>query len=238
MDATSLTILTKKHFSPGASKPRRGRSVLQDERGDESVPRKCKERSSMSSTTFEATPGLARRVDDWLVSSGPTLAGRLNRVATGTGRWGLVLILLGLGLYKFTATEAQAIVPLVSNSPLMAWLYEIGSVRAISAGIGVVEIVIALLLALHRWSPKAAAAGGLMGMAMFATTLSFLHDARRARGPVAARLLVEGPVPVRSERPRGERVRARDRRSTSRVPLTRAMRGRQVHGRQPLSCQI
>lgn len=128
----------------------------------------------MSSTTFEATPGLARRVDDWLVSSGPTLAGRLNRLASGTGRWGLVLILLGLGLYKFTATEAQAIVPLVSNSPLMAWLYELGSVRAVSAGIGVVELVIAALLALHRWSPKAAAIGGLGGMVMFATTLSFL----------------------------------------------------------------
>jgi uncharacterized membrane protein YkgB len=43
-------------------------------------------------------------------------------------RYGLVLVLLWIGGMKFTAYEAEGIRPLVPNSPLMGWVYNLMSV--------------------------------------------------------------------------------------------------------------
>ena len=56
-------------------------------------------------------------------------------------RYGLVLILLASGAYKFTEYEAKNIEPLVANSPLFAWAYNLLGLRGISAVIGGMEIV-------------------------------------------------------------------------------------------------
>jgi len=48
-------------------------------------------------------------------------------------RYGLVLLLLWFGVFKFTPTEAQAIQPLVANSPLLSWLYSILVLRGSSS---------------------------------------------------------------------------------------------------------
>ncbi|MBA3883619.1 MAG: DUF417 family protein [Chthoniobacterales bacterium] len=48
-------------------------------------------------------------------------------------RYGLVAVLLWVGLLKFTAFEAEGIQGLVANSPLMSWTYSVMSVRAFSA---------------------------------------------------------------------------------------------------------
>jgi len=89
-------------------------------------------------------------------------------------RYGLALIILWFGLFKFTPTEAQAIQPLVANSPILSWLYALTDVRGASHIIGVAEIAIALLLAARPVSWRAAAAGGIGATLMFLTTLSFL----------------------------------------------------------------
>jgi reactive chlorine resistance protein C len=89
-------------------------------------------------------------------------------------RYGLVAIVLFFGAFKFTAAEANGIQPLVGHSPLLSWLYSVGSVRAVSDGIGAVEIALALLIASRRWSPRLSAIGSLGAIGMFATTLSFL----------------------------------------------------------------
>lgn len=62
---------------------------------------------------------------------------------------GLALILLWIGIFKFTPTEAKAIEPLVANSFLMSWLYIITSVQGVSVLIGTVEIITAVCLLLH-----------------------------------------------------------------------------------------
>jgi reactive chlorine resistance protein C len=51
---------------------------------------------------------------------------------------------------KFTEYEAQGLVPLVSNSPLLSWFYAVFSVRGFSTFLGFVEISIGLLVPLHR----------------------------------------------------------------------------------------
>ena len=55
----------------------------------------------------------------------PTLA------AAGTAvlRYGLVALLLLWGTFKFAAFEAEAIRPLVDNSPFVSWMYGVFGVR-------------------------------------------------------------------------------------------------------------
>lgn len=92
----------------------------------------------------------------------------------GVLRYGLVAILLYLGAFKFTAVEAEAIRPLIANSPLMGWLYAILSVQGVSNLIGLAEVTIALLVAARPFAPLLAAAGGVAAAGTFLTTLSFL----------------------------------------------------------------
>ena len=101
---------------------------------------------------------------------GPTV----TRVGAFVMRYALVVILLWIGLLKFTAYEAEGIKPLVSNSPLMSWGYQVASVRGWAMLIGVIEIVVALLIASRPFSPRACALGSLGAIIMFLTTLSFL----------------------------------------------------------------
>ena len=89
-------------------------------------------------------------------------------------RYGLVLVLLWIGGMKFTAYEAEGIRPLVANSPLMGWVYNLMSVTAFSSLLGVVEIVIGVLIALRPVWPAGSALGSGLAVGMFLTTLSFL----------------------------------------------------------------
>jgi uncharacterized membrane protein YkgB len=89
-------------------------------------------------------------------------------------RYGLVFVIAWIGLMKFTAYEATGIQPLVANSPLMSWVYAIFSERAFSAVLGVVEIAIAVMIALRPVSAKAAAVGSALAIGTFLTTLSFI----------------------------------------------------------------
>ena len=89
-------------------------------------------------------------------------------------RYGLALVIIWVGLMKFTAYEAMGILPLVSHSPLMAWMLNFISIRTVSAGLGVIEVTTALLIASRPLSARAAQIGGLMAICMFLITLSFL----------------------------------------------------------------
>jgi reactive chlorine resistance protein C len=89
-------------------------------------------------------------------------------------RYGLVLVIAWIGFMKFTAYEAAGIQPLVANSPLMSWVYTIFSERAFSAILGVVEIAVAVMIALRVVSPKVCAIGSALAVGMFLTTLSFI----------------------------------------------------------------
>jgi uncharacterized membrane protein YkgB len=55
-------------------------------------------------------------------------------------------------------------------------MYHILSVRQFSNGLGVVEVGIAVLIALRPWSRKASAIGSAVAVLMFLTTLSFLFS--------------------------------------------------------------
>ena len=86
----------------------------------------------------------------------------------------LAVIYLWFGGMKFTAYEAQGLVPLVENSPLISWMYDIFSVRGFSTFLGFVELTIGLLIAGRILSPALSAIGGFLSAGLFVTTLSFM----------------------------------------------------------------
>jgi uncharacterized membrane protein YkgB len=54
---------------------------------------------------------------------------RLEAAGILLSRYGLVMVLLLIGVLKFTPGEAAAIQPLVAHSPLMSWMYSLLSVQ-------------------------------------------------------------------------------------------------------------
>ena len=103
-----------------------------------------------------------------------TVHGGIARVAATLARYGLVIVIGWIGLLKFTSFEAHGIQPLVANSPVLSWVYEVFSVTAFSSLLGVVEVSTAVLLAMKPWWPRVSAVGSVMAIGLFAATISFL----------------------------------------------------------------
>lgn len=99
-----------------------------------------------------------------------------KRLESPFSKHGLVVVFAWIGAMKFTGIEAQGIQPLVAHSSLMSWMYKIVTVQQFSNGLGVVEIVIAALIALRPWSAKISAVGSGIAVLVFLTTLTFLFS--------------------------------------------------------------
>ena len=120
------------------------------------------------------TPALAlRAVSEWRDH-----AERLLTYAEPVSQVGLyaslAIIYAWFGGMKFTEYEANGLVPLVENSPLLSWFYALFSVRGFSTFLGFIELSIGLLIALRLASPIFSTAGGLLSAGLFVTTLSFM----------------------------------------------------------------
>lgn len=115
--------------------------------------------------TITATTSLTHKVD---------IGQTITRRGIFLTRLGLVIVFLWIGAMKFTAYEAQAIQPLVANSPFMSWLYGLFSIQAFSNGLGVLEITIGLMIAAREISPMVSAIGSAFGVVLFLGTLSFM----------------------------------------------------------------
>lgn len=106
----------------------------------------------------------------------PSRTQLVDRAAGLISRYGLVLVIGWIGILKFSSYEAQGIAPLVSNSPLMSWLYDVFSVSTFSALLGVFEVGVAVLLAVKPLFPKISALGSVLSIGLFLGTLSFLFS--------------------------------------------------------------
>ncbi|MCC8408245.1 YkgB family protein [Mucilaginibacter sp. UR6-1] len=85
-----------------------------------------------------------------------------------------IIVLLWIGIFKFTPSEAAAIKGYVSNSFLMSWLYKVTSQQGVSNIIGTYEIITAILLIASFVSKKAGLIAGYLTASIFLGTLSFL----------------------------------------------------------------
>jgi len=100
----------------------------------------------------------------------------LSSLGTILIRYGLVVVLSWIGAMKFTSYEANGIQPLVANSPLMSWVYQILSVQGFSNSLGLVELAIAVMIGFRQLAPKVSAVGSALAMLMFLTTMSFIFS--------------------------------------------------------------
>ena len=101
---------------------------------------------------------------------------RIQAIGFFVLRYGLALVIGWIGFMKFTAYEAMGIQPLVAHSPFMSWMYHVLTVRQFSNCLGVVEVSIAILIALRALSWRLCAIGSALAVGMFLTTLSFLFS--------------------------------------------------------------
>ncbi|WP_455632092.1 DUF417 family protein [Parabacteroides sp.] len=99
---------------------------------------------------------------------------KLARIGYYISLLGISLIMLWIGFFKFTPTEAAGIKPLVENHFLLFWLYNIMDVQQVSDLFGIIEIVTGFLLlsSLKYDVLRPFAAFGLI--ATFLITFSFL----------------------------------------------------------------
>jgi reactive chlorine resistance protein C len=88
-------------------------------------------------------------------------------------RWSMVGIFIWFGMQKFTPYAAEAIAPLIANSPFMSWLGVFGE-RGEAKIIGTIELTTATVLIVGSVIPIASALGAAMASATFLLTTSFV----------------------------------------------------------------
>jgi uncharacterized membrane protein YkgB len=153
----------------------------------------------MAKTEFGTAAVLGTSVEAGLLGRLIVRAASLDRFAMGLLRFGLVVVLVWIGGLKFAKYEADGIVPLVANSPMMSFLYhhpapeyrthmnkegelnvahrewnETNGTYPVSYGLGIVIVGIGILIALNPILPQAGALGSSLLILMACTTLSFL----------------------------------------------------------------
>jgi len=120
------------------------------------------------------------------------LAQSLTRSGQLISRYGLVVVLAWIGYGKYVKMESRV---LIEHSPFMSWIYDVFSVTTVARGLGTMEIVAALLIALRPVWPRASAAGSALAVLLLVGTLSFLFS---TPGVVASHA---GGLPVLSALP-------------------------------------
>ena len=120
----------------------------------------------------------------------------LAQPITGAGqlvsRYGLVVVLAWIGFGKYVKMESRV---LIEHSPLMSWIYNVFSVTTVARGLGTMEIVAALLIAVRPIWPRASAAGSALAVLLFLGTISFLFTTPGVVGTHAAGLPVLTALP-------------------------------------------
>jgi uncharacterized membrane protein YkgB len=141
--------------------------------------------------THSATESVVRRIYE--------RAAKLDRAGISLLRLALIVVLCWIGGLKFADYEADGIVPLVANSPLMSFFYhypapeyrqymnkegevipahrqwnESNGTYSFSHGLGIVIVLIGVLIASYPILPQVSAVGSFLLILMSLTTLSFL----------------------------------------------------------------
>ncbi len=120
----------------------------------------------------------SREIETSRTGSDPMAAriGQVEEVGTGVLRYGIVLLLVVIGAAKYLAFEAEAIKPLVENSPFLSWMLGAFGVQGASSVIGTLEIATGLAIVSRPFAPTVSAIGSAAGVVTFLTTLSFLFS--------------------------------------------------------------
>jgi uncharacterized membrane protein YkgB len=89
-------------------------------------------------------------------------------------RASMVIIFFFFGYQKWWNYEAQALVPYITNGPLIFWMYPAFGVRGATWFLGVSEWVFGALLFWGFWNKKAGVLGALGGIGSFVSTTTII----------------------------------------------------------------
>jgi uncharacterized membrane protein YkgB len=94
-------------------------------------------------------------------------------------RASMVIILFFFGYQKWFAYEAQGLIPFISSSPLMSWMYPVFGIQGASWFLGVSEWLFGGLLFLGFWNKRLGILGALgccVTFIMTVTIIPFMPD--------------------------------------------------------------
>ncbi len=89
-------------------------------------------------------------------------------------RASMVLVFLLFGYQKWFEYEAQALIPFISNGPLISWMYPVFGIRGATFFLGVSEWLFGALLFLGFWNKKLGVLGALGSCFSFVATLTII----------------------------------------------------------------
>jgi uncharacterized membrane protein YkgB len=95
-------------------------------------------------------------------------------------RASMVIIFFFFGYQKWFNYEAQALIPFISNGPLIFWMYPAFGIKGATYFLGVSEWLFCLLLLAGFWNKKLGILGALGSVASFISTVTiipFMPDA-------------------------------------------------------------
>ena len=134
-------------------------------------------------------------------------------------RYSLVLFFLGFGILKFTPGEAAAIHAPITHSPFLFWLDALFGQQGASNVIGVIEIALALLIAVRPIAPRLSALGGFGTAFALLITLSFLLTTPQLDPGLAAFIIKDVTLFGAALWSAGEALGAAQKRLSSRMAL-------------------
>jgi uncharacterized membrane protein YkgB len=89
-------------------------------------------------------------------------------------RASMVIIYFFFGYQKWFAYEAHTLIPFISSSPLMSWMYPVFGVQGASWFLGVSEWLFGALLFLGFWNKKLGILGALGSCVTFIMTVTII----------------------------------------------------------------
>ncbi len=98
----------------------------------------------------------------------------LEKIGAILVRVSLAVTLIWVGALKFSTYEAEAIKPLVTNSPLLSWAYTFLSVPTFAAILGTGEIIVGIMILTRPIAPLISAIGSLGAAILFFVTVTFI----------------------------------------------------------------
>jgi uncharacterized membrane protein YkgB len=89
-------------------------------------------------------------------------------------RASMVIIFLFFGYQKWFDYEAQALIPYISNGPLISWMYPVFGIRGACWFLGVAEWFFGVLLFAGFWNKKLGILGALGSVFAFISTITII----------------------------------------------------------------
>ncbi|MFI5610956.1 DUF417 family protein [Amycolatopsis sp. NPDC051903] len=122
------------------------------------------------------------------------IARRATAIGGAVVRYGLVVVVAWIGALKFTTSEAVRIQQYVSHSPFLGWTDHVLAPQPLAAVFGVVEVAAAVLVAAGPWLPRISAAGSVVAILLFLSTISFFFTTPGIGDPAAGGFPALSPV--------------------------------------------